>query len=234
MQFDFVSLVGAGDDPLAQVVISKADPDLEEKVGDKIEKGDLAPEVIEYIDALEDEVDSLSKSLVDEQAKNDSISKADSDDFDELIKSAEPAVAKLLTQQRDTIAKAEKRADEERDARLSKEYISKAEALPMLIDGAAGKDDLAGLLRRAADKLTPEDSLALEKMLSTANEQIAKGGLFSEFGKSGEVSTISKSVEAAAEAIRKGDPKLTIEQATARAYTENPDLFKQAMSDKEA
>ena len=250
MSFDFVSLVRAGDDPMAQVVISKADPNIEkdamdkcatcgsmahkteDHMTDKIKKADLPAEAVEYIEALEADNDELSKALEDAQAEFVLKSAENIEKSDEatLLEKADPAIKALFQAQAARIEKADAIAKAERDARLEREYIAKAEKLPMIGDDKAG---LAGLLRRAAEVLTPEDNASLAKMLDSANAQLAKGGLFAEFGKSGAETTISKSITAAAEEIRKREPELTIEQATVKAYTENPSLFAEAMSTKE-
>lgn len=242
MAFDFVSLVAAGDDPMAQVVISKAAPletqseskQEEPIVGDNtIKKEDLAPEVAEYIEALEEEVTSLAKSLVDAEASAAVIEKSDIEglSYEALLSKADPAVKALIEKQQEAITKAENIAKTERDARLDREFISKAESLPMVGEDRAA---LAGLLRRFSEVGTAEDTATLEKMLSTANTQLAKSSLFAEFGQGGAGSTISKSVKAAADEIRKREPSLTIEQAQVKAYAENPDLFVEAMTNKEA
>jgi hypothetical protein len=67
-------------------------------------------------------------------------------------------------------------------------------------------------------------------VLKAANEQIAKGNLFTTFGTGGGETTISKSVRAAAEEIRKANPALTIEQAEAQVYATQPELFQMAMT----
>lgn len=82
MEFDFVSLVLAGDDPMARVVIAKAEPHksgdagppastlpiskndlLEDQMPQSISKDGLAPEVVTYIDGLEAENDVLAAQV---------------------------------------------------------------------------------------------------------------------------------------------------------------------------
>ena len=255
MALDFVSLVAAGDDPMAQVVIAKAAPEknaddvikpptiplndlLEDNMGEPIAKDDLAPEVVAYIDGLESEVETLSaqveKSVADIAERDEQISKmvpkdaeAEGEISKALLAKADPAVRSLIEKQQAEIAKANEIARAERDARLDREFISKAEALPMV---AEDKTALAGLLRRASEALSPEDNTALTTVLKAANEQIAKGNLFTTFGTGGGETTISKSVRAAAEEIRKANPALTIEQAEAQVYATQPALFQMAMT----
>lgn len=258
MELDFVSLVAAGDDPLAQVVIAKTDKnaehgrpsstlpsndDPEDRMGE-INKADLAPEVVAYIEGLESEVDLLSeqveKSESELEAKDGQItdlttrlSKSAPVDQEaarkEMLEKADPALRAYLVEQDQKVAKAEEIAKAEREARLTREFISKAESLPMITEDKAA---LATLLRSIHDALKPEESAAVEKMLAAANEQIAKGNLFSTFGTGGGDTTVSKSVEAKAEEIRKADPSLTREQAIAKAYNDDPDLFAQAMTEE--
>jgi chromosome segregation ATPase len=263
-----VSLVAAGDDPLAQVVISKAAaPDdkrteadagastlsstdlTEETAVATINKSDLAPEVVAYIDGLEAEVDTLSSQV--EKAEQDietlkaeheetkgllaKSSPTDDAAQEEITKSllakADPAVRALIEKQQADLKRTEAIAKAEREARLEREYVAKAEALPML---AEDKAKMAGVLRAAADALTPEQNETLTTVLKAANEQIAKSNLFGTFGVGGGESTISKSVTAKVEDLRKADPSLTVEQATVKVYEQNPDLAQAAFAGEDA
>lgn len=243
MSLDFVSLVPAGDDPMAQVVIAKADPDTtirnpqEGNMGDeKIAKDDLAPEVVAYIDALESEVDDLSKSVEDLTAERDELAKAaaptgivksEEDQRKEMLEKADPAIRALIEKQEKDLEEVRKAAEAERNARLDREYISKAETLPMI---NSDKATLGGLLRRVTESVSKEDAEALETILRAANEQITKSNLFTEVGRGGADTVVSKSVEAKAEELRKADPSLTAEQAQAKVYEMYPDLLQQALS----
>lgn len=247
MVLDFVSLVPAGDDPMAQVVIAKAAPDttMEDDMGDMISKDDLAPEVVEYIEGLETEVEDLTKSATEKDetittltterdeavAKNATVSKSAEDQRTEMLEKADPALRAFIEKQEADLKEASDIAKAERDARLNREFISKAEAMPMLQDG--DKAEFAGLLRRMSDALGAEDAGKVEKMLTAANEQIAKGNLFSEFGTGGGETTVSKSVTTAAQEIMKANPGMTLEQAQSEVYATNPDLLAQAMTNTE-
>lgn len=250
MALDFVSLVAAGDDPLAEVVIAKAAPEdlspddgensngsQEANMGEMIAKDDLDPEVVAYIEGLESEVDILSKQVEDLNETNedlaDTLSKMapkDDEAAEEISKAllakADPAVRELIEKQQTALAEATAIAKAERDARLDREFISKAESLPMI---TTDKASLGGLLRRVSEALTAEDAAEVEKMLRAANEQIAKGSLFDSFGNGGGHTTVSSSAEAKASELKKADPTLTDEQALAKAYNENPALLAEAM-----
>lgn len=215
----------------------------------KINKSDLAPEVVEYIDSLEAEVDALSADvekaeaeviekdavIADLQGTLEKSAPKDEDSEAEILKAnlakMDPAVRSIVEKQMRETAEAKEIAKAEREQRLEREFISKAESLPML---AEDKKDLAGLLRQVADALPQESVEKFETILKAANEQIAKGNLFSTFGKSGAETTVSKSLDGKAAEIRKANPDLTPDQALAQAYEENPDLARQAMTGQEA
>lgn len=252
MVLDFVSLVPAGDNPGANVVISKAAPNStahqEDRMGDtSISKDDLDPEVVEYIDGLEAEVDDLSKSVESVTAERDglvaerdslkkslddaeasgAVIKSEDEQRKAMLAKADPAIRALIEKQEADLAEVKKAADAERDARLTREFIAKAETMPMV---AEDRTALGGLLRRLSEALSPEDTAEVEKILKAANEQIAQGNVFREFGVDGGAVTVSKSVEAAAQAIQKEDPSLTFEQAQAKAFERNPGLLTEAMT----
>lgn len=247
MVLDFVSLVPAGDDPMAQVVISKAasGPDPKEHdMGDAISKDDLDPEVVEYIEGLEGEVTDLTKTADEKDAtivaltaerdeavaKSATVSKSAEDQRSELLEKADPALRAFIEKQEKDMAEATSIAKAERDARLDREYLSKAESMPMV---AEDKSSFGSLLRRMADALDPKDMAEVEKHFVAANTQITKGNLFTEFGMGGAETTISKSVTSAAQELIKADPTLTMEQAQAKVYETNPDLLAQAMTNQE-
>lgn len=219
----------------------------EENMGN-ISKDDLDPEVVAYIEGLEAEVDTLSLQVVkseadldaqDEQiatlteavAKSVPLDATPEEISKSLLEKADPAVRALIEKQTKDLAEVQEIAKTERNLRLDREFVSKAATLPMLGDDKAA---LAGLLRRASEALSAEDNTVLDTVLKAANTQIAQGNLFANFGKGGGETTISKSVKAMAVEIRKADPNLTIEQAEAKVYEENPDLFTQAMTGEDA
>jgi hypothetical protein len=254
------------------------------KTNDKqvISKDDLPPEVVEYIEALEDSVDVLgaevakahtakkAKAKKDDDTDNgiddddtddnggdepgddaddddagddtDDSTDDDADDSDDkkvkkgakvkatVLSKADPEtrayIEKMEADNRAAVEKANKRIAEaekiakaERDLRIQREAVTKAQALPMI---AEDPNELAELL--IALDGTPEGA-KVEKMLKAANEAIAKGDLFSEMGRTGAGVTSGTAVEAAAAEIRKADPNLTPEQAIAKAYEANPDLY---------
>lgn len=72
-------------------------------------------------------------------------------------------------------------AKRERDERLNREWISKAErtfnALPV------SADVLGPILKRASETLSVEDCAEIDRVLTAANEAVSKSALFGEVGK---------------------------------------------------
>lgn len=246
MTFDFVSLVPAGDDPEARVVIAKsahAADHVEDRMPQSISKADLDPQVAAYITGLEGEVDTLSSQI--EKAEEDiqereeqiaslkeTLSKAapgtpegEKAIEDALLEKADPALRAFIEKSRAEAREAQEIAKAERDARLDTVYIAKAAALPHV-----GQDPstFGPLLRRVHETLSKEDAEALDQILKAADAQIAEGSLFKTFGNGGATVT-STQVESLAADIRKTDPTMSREQAIAKAYEANPDLFTQDM-----
>lgn len=257
MDLDEISLVESGDDPRGKVVIAKAAPKgtNEDKTGatligkrtreaqmpkddqqETINKDDLPDEVVAYIDMLEDAVETLlddDGDDADDVQKNEGDDDNDDEQDDALLK-ADPAIIEAISKADARAAAAEARAEEaekiakaERQRREKDEAISKAESLVMISDS---KEDLAELLLALRDK-APDEAEKVEKLFRAANEQIAKGNLFTEIGRPGVQSTISKSVEARIEELRKDDPSLTREQAEVKVYAENPSLYDEQLQE---
>lgn len=264
LDLDFVSLVPAGDDPMAQVVIAKAAPeesgsghsnkstaeapasstlsvttlDMEEHMG-TINKSGLDADVLAYIEGLELEVETLSdqvakaeedieKSETENSELRDLLAKAAPNDpavEEEISKSllakADPAVRALIEKQNAELKKQADIAKAEREARLEAVFISKAEELPHFPGDSKGK---AALLRSIADSLDPEQAEEVEKALRAMNAKIEQGSLFKSIGTGGAETTISKTVEAKAEELRKADPSLTIEQARVKVYESDAEI----------
>lgn len=203
-----------------------------------ISKDDLDPAVAEYVEALEDEVDDLTAERDDALAKAEAAEKAAESDDDtgdgepdlaevekaELAK-ASPALRALIEKAQHEAEEAGKVAKAERDARLEREFIAKAEKLPMLADGTEGRAKFAGVLRKAADTMPEPDYAELERVLAAANAQITEGNLFKSAGVGGGDVTISSRLEARAAEIQKADPKLTKDQAVAQAMSLDPSLY---------
>ena len=204
-----------------------------------ISKDDLPEAVVEYITALEDKIDEqdalLSKSgpdgdddfeaiiaeLVAEGLIEEDVAKGEN--VAELVKS-NPIVQALISKAEARATEAETIAKAERDERLRRDYIAKAEGFKHLPNDA---DTLGRLLRAVDEKLNPADAEELGKILKAADGALESAKLFDELGSTSIVKG-SASLESAAEEIRKTDPSLTREQAIAKALENNPALYEEA------
>jgi hypothetical protein len=111
----------------------------------------------------------------------------------ELRKSAEEATS---------LAKAE------RDIRVTREFVAKAEKFTSLtVDPAV----FGPVLKSASEKLTADESAELDRVLKAADEQLRQSGLLKEAGVSGDAKATGPEGELAqkAEELRKADPSLT-------------------------
>lgn len=155
-------------------------------------------------------------------------------------KSAEPedAFKGLPAEVRKRIEEAEKKAEEaekaardERDARLTQEFVQKA----AFCDGklAIKSADLGPILKRAYEgQVTKEDAAEIERVLKAAAET---SKLTAVIGRdNGDDASAVQKIEAAAAEIRKADPKLTPAQARVEARRQNPDLAKAEKAERAA
>ena len=152
----------------------------------------------------------------------------DSDDEPELSKAAQERLKKAedeVAELRKSAENSEKIAKEERDRRVTSEFITKAEGLGSLSIEPA---KFGPVLKRIAEKVEKDDFDALEQLLTASNEQVAKGDLFKEYGAGvgGEAVPAGAyaEVQQKAEQLRKSDSKLTKGESEARVMREHPDL----------
>lgn len=159
------------------------------------------------------------------------VSKADlSPEVRAVVEKAERAEADANAR----IEKAEKAAEAagdiakgERDARITAEFIAKAETtygeLP------ANPQELGPVLKRASEKLEKADYEYLEQVLKGANESVATGELFGEIGRGGvpngdTAGDAFSALQKKAEEIRKSDSTIDEHAALEKAMKDNPDL----------
>jgi len=148
-----------------------------------------------------------------------------------LDKSALPEPVRLALEkaeadartQAERLEKAEKHAEEsdklakaERDERLTRDFIAKAELFKALPFKAA---EFGPVLKSASEKLSKDQFAELERVLTAADEQIAKGDLFKEQGSGGDGTPADGLDEMTrkAEELRKSDPSLSQYEAMNRA-----------------
>ena len=108
----------------------------------------------------------------------------------------------------DRLAKAEETAKAERDVRLTRDFIAKADTYKGLPVEAT---KFGPVLKAISESVSEETYSELEKALNAADEGIVKGDLFKTIGADGEKTDNSAidEVQRKAEEIRKADPKVS-------------------------
>ena len=193
-----VSMVDAGANPEAQVVLfkRKEEPELKNKM--------IIEQVSKTVEQPVDEQVSepTEKSAPVEMPEPDATT-VEKTEFAQLT----DTVTKLAARLEETIAKAE-----------DKEWLAKAAKYEILGEDSA---KLAQLLK-ATSKASPELHETAVKALDTALAALQKAGTFEEIGKTGAGG--APTIEKIATEIRKQHPELTRRQALDRAFQEHPEL----------
>ena len=169
-------------------------------------------------DAAVEKADRLEKKLAKQSKKDEP--KLNKSELPPAVREALEKAEAEAESTRKRAEAAEKLAKAERDERVRREFIAKAEKdFPHL--GKA--DELGPRLMRMSETLSDEDYQAHLTQLAAANEQIAKGALFEEFGASGDnlATNDLESLEKRAEEIRKSDSGLSEYEAMQRAMRED-------------
>ena len=117
----------------------------------------------------------------------------------------------------------------EREARLAREYVEKAEAFRYV----APPQELAPLLRAVDERLEKAEAEKLTAILKTTNERLRQSDLFREIGRQHGDGAVLSRVESKAAEIRKREPALTREQAIERALLEEPSLYAEYLAERE-
>lgn len=245
MEYDEVSTVDRPANQHAKIVLAKRAPEedlVEEYFNEQGEAVDLAElnigDVVYDSDgqafAIEDEneehsddreLETVGKSLAD-QVRED-LSKAFTEvDRDEVISKAMGEISKA--EQRAEAAEAI--AKSERDLRLTREYISKAEDY-----GVPGvtPQELGPVLMRAAEILPYEDCVILHKALSSSGEA------FAELGVTGGGSNLDAFgvIEALTETDSELSKALSVKgadrhEAITKAFEDDPSAYDRYMSER--
>jgi hypothetical protein len=201
-----------------------------EKERDEAKKA-LAKAEVEHKEALEKAAKSKSKAADGEdEPDEDDVAKAElTPAARALLEKAEKSNANLS----ERVQKAEDIAKAERDQRVTREWIAKAEKeMPDL----PGDPAETGPLMKALSEAAPEAFQKFEEtVLKAASEQIKTGDLLAEKGRSGQPSRSSTdglaSAQRKAEEIRKADSSLSASEAFARAM-KDPDIEKAYLAEQ--
>lgn len=143
---------------------------------------------------------------------------------DAKLAKADPGTRAAIKKAEDRAEAAEKVAKEERDTRLTNEFIAKAESDYGHMSVEPAK--FGPVLKAASEKLSKEEFDAIETALKAADEQIEKGALFAEAGATGPLAAADAFGELQQKAadIKKAEPKLSEGEALDKAMKDNPDL----------
>ena len=184
---------------------------------------------------IEKKESTMADATAAAQAPPETVTKAELADIQKRLDTAEALAAaekieKAALETRlvaaETIAKAEK------DTRLEAEAVTKAAKDMGHVPGTTPAE-LGPVLKRAKEALPEADFAVLEKALTTASEAIKKGNLFKEIGSNGSNGTDAQGqLQGIAKSLQAADPKLTKEQAFAKAMVENPSLYSQHVSER--
>jgi hypothetical protein len=216
-----IGLVAAGDNPDATVEIYKSHGK-PVSIPDRTESPQFTPGAEMDLSGMKDQ--DLRKSIEDHIAESE---QKISDLQTELDKTVEPdpvdeasdEVKAVLKEQEDALEQVRKELADERTARRTAEYISKAEPLA----GLLGKPDEVGpVLAELADK-APDAYAKLEGALVAASQRDDLAKLFSEIGtgdSEGETDPIAKRDDWVAKNKTSDE---TDTQARARFWVENPE-----------
>lgn len=144
---------------------------------------------------------------------------------DEIRKELKDEIAKRETD----LAKAKAQIEEmgkalaaERDARLQRDAIEKASAMPV---AGASVAEVAAVLRkaRAVDEKMADE---LEKIFSACSKAIAASPMMKEIGSTGGQKTDSQTrVDAIIKSLRDKNPEMTEAEAMVKAYEVNPAVY---------
>jgi len=203
----------------------------EDKDVGKIDTSLLPEDVQEYIKTLETANADL-QAEVDKNANPGKTKEGVGSDSSAVLKGLTPEaqviIAKMQADHADAIAKAERAeasAAFERNVRITKEFVGKAETdyrgLPL------DPQEMGPVLKSLNDT-DPTTYEKIDAILKAAASMVKRSRVFDVIGADsapGASGTSVAKIEARAEEIRKAKPDLTREQAIDQAYTENPEAY---------
>lgn len=166
----------------------------------------------EKYDKLEAEHKELKRSL-----------KKEAESPEEVAKAALPEeVRKQLDDQAAELQKARDEIQKERDARLDEQAIVKSREVFTHLGFDHGV--VAPALRKMA-VIDADLAEAVSVTLKAAEAQLESAGLFAELGKSTSDEDTVSELDRVVKAVQDAEPTLTKEQAIAKAYETNPELY---------
>ena len=183
----------------------------------KVKKDEEVESMLNYIEALE----SANETLM---AKLDEAGEESFEEYDHILKGADPEIVELFKAAEERAAVAEEIAKAERENRLQREFIEKAATYDSLPVETA---TFGIVLKDASESMDADTYDALTTVLAAANEAISQGGLMSEIGvtKSFDAGSGMGRIEQVASVLQSENTDLTREAAIAKAVTDDPSLY---------
>jgi hypothetical protein len=197
--------------------IDEVRADLEKAERDRDEANAALQKAQDDLKALTDKVAELEKSSPEPATIN-------KDELSPVVREAlEKAEADRVALAK-RAEEAERIAKEERDTRITREFVTKAEGYSNLsVDATV----FGPVLKAASETLSGEQFEALESVLKSADEAVRAGNLFKEQGQGGtpvrESDAYSEAVRKADE-LRKSDSGISRQEALSRAFRNDPAL----------
>jgi len=143
---------------------------------------------------------------------------------EDIYKGLPDAVREQVKKWEERVRKAEEIAKAEREARIKKEFIAKAAEFK----GLNVQPEEFGPVLKAISENCPEQFEKLEAVLKAADQAIATGEIFKEYGSNGsEAGSAWSKITKAAEELCKKDSSLSKEQAINKVMEEQPELYEE-------
>ena len=190
------------------------------------------------MDSASDEVKEFVAKLEAERdeaiAKNAEFTKAadgKEDESDDLMKNADPALVEMIRKADQRAEAAEKIAKAERNQRIEKEFVAKAEDLPHL---GEEPETLGAMMRTISEAVDDETYEKLDFLLKAAEAKLNESSLFKELGGSGTGTTgdAYAQLEAIAKSIQERDTLDSYEAAFDKAMDERPELYERYLEEQ--
>lgn len=197
---------------------------LQEKQGLTDEQLEAVRELVEQTRKQAEEAKAKAAQEVDEE----DIGKQDGEDEDEEKEATRKSHPLSKAERR--IAELEKALADERNRRLDREAMEKAQEFPAI---PVKREKLASLIRAVGERLeksygdTLEQVLRACNQLAASNEAITKS-LGQANGVDGGGRTAAEEIDEVAAQLMKADPKLSRSEAIGKAWASRPDLVQKA------
>jgi len=217
----------------------KSTPNHKEQDMPEITEADLteavAKAVAEATAPLTEQIATLTAEKDEALAKAAPVADDTRTDLEKALDGLPPAAQAVVKAQGEALAKAQDEVRKERETRLDAEAVAVAKATygHLAVDFAA----IAPAIRKMAE--TDEASAtAITEALTKASEQADSGRIFEEIGRGGSVagnggSAMTKAREVGKALVAAGTVS-TIEQGVSKAFEDDPALYEQYRTEKDA